>query len=118
GGLESDFVLLEAWQMKLVYWGMRRPGLAQWMPSRLRRGIQETRVILLNSGYKVLFGGDAWRKRLAALQAPWPTSRMTLEDFERHTSAFWQKAVWVAKKIARPEPRSALHWLHKLIVEH
>jgi hypothetical protein len=63
-GLEADFVLLTAWQMKLVYWGMKYPGLAEWMPDRLRRGILETRVILLGSGHRVLLGGRAWEKRL------------------------------------------------------
>lgn len=38
--------------------------------------------------------------------------------FVRHTAAFWQKSIWVAKKIARPEPRSAMHWLHRLVVDH
>ena len=43
---------------------------------------------------------------------------MSTEEFSRHVAAFWQKSVWVAKKIARPEPRSALHWLHKLVIQH
>lgn len=118
GGLEADFVPLAAWQMKLVYWAMRRPGWANWMPTRLIRGIQETRVILLGSGHRVLIGGKAWEKRLTALDTPWATRRMSAKDFAQHTAAFWQKSVWVAKKIARPEPRSAMHWLHKLVVEH
>jgi hypothetical protein len=118
GDLEADFVLLAAWQMKLVYWGMMHPEWAEWMPDRLHRGILETRVILLGSGYRVLVGGDAWEKRLNALEVPWEARRMSAEDFNRHLAAFWQKSVWVAKKIARPEPRSAMHWLHKLVVEH
>jgi hypothetical protein len=116
--LEADFVLLTAWQIILVYWGMRRPGWSSWMPARLVRGIYETRTILLNSGYRVLVGGEDWARRLTALQTPWPPCRMSVEEFEDHVAAFWQKSVWVAKKIARPEPRSAMHWLHKLIVEH
>ena len=118
GGMEADFVLLKTWQMKLLYWGMNYPKRAAWMPSRLHKGILETRVILLNSGYRVVVGGGDWEERLNALRVSWPTLQMTEEEFEQHTSAFWQKAVWVSKKIARPELRSAMHWLHKLVIEH
>lgn len=118
GGLEADFIPLAAWQMKLVYAGMRHPGWAARMPARLRRGIHETRVILHNSGHRVLVGGAAWERRLEALRVAWPEARLERADFERHNGAFWQKAVWVAKKIARPEPRSAQLWLHKLTGEH
>jgi hypothetical protein len=115
---EADFVPLANWQMKLVYWGMCYPRFAHRMPTSLRRGILETREILLNSGYRVLIGGKAWERRMEALLVPWANTRMGMEDFQRHSAAFWQKSVWVAKKIARPEPRSAMHWLHKLITEH
>ena len=118
GGMEADFIPLAAWQMKLVYWGMRHPGWVNCMPARLHRGILETRVILLGSGHRVLIGGKEWEQRLTALEVPWATRRMSAEEFSDHTAAFWQKAVWVAKKIARPEPRSAMHWLHKLVLEH
>jgi len=118
GGLEADFVLLAAWQMKLVYWAMRHPAREGLFPARLRRGILETRVILLGSGHRVHIGGHEWERRLSALQVPWRNRRMSNEELERHAGAFWQKSVWVAKKIARPEPRSALLWLHKLIGEH
>lgn len=40
------------------------------------------------------------------------------DEFVSHAAAFWPKAVWVFKKIARPEPRSAMHWLHLLSVQH
>jgi hypothetical protein len=118
GGLEADFIPLAAWQMKLVYWAMLRPEWVKWMPARLLRGIQETRVILLGSGHRVLIGGKEWETRLRALKVPWAARRMSAEEFCKHTGAFWQKSVWVTKKIARPEPRSAMHWLHKLIVDH
>lgn len=118
GGLEADFILLTNWQMKLVYWCMRHPDWVKWMPARLHRGILETRVILLGSGNRVLIGGKAWEKRLTALDVPWISLRMSKEEYSKHTAAFWQKSVWVAKKIARPEPRSAMHWLHKLVTEH
>ena len=118
GGLEADFILLANWQMKLVYWCMRHPEWVRWMPARLHRGILDTRVILLGSGHRVLIGGKGWAKRLTALDVPWTSLRMSVEEYGRHAAAFWQKAVWIAKKIARPEPRSAMHWLHKLIIEH
>jgi hypothetical protein len=117
-GLEADFIPLANWQMKLVYWGMNYPKLADWLPARLRRGILETRVILLNSGSRVLVGGKGWEKRMTSLGVQWPNRRMSPEEFSKHAAAFWQKSVWVAKKIARPEPRSAMHWLHKLVTEH
>lgn len=119
GGMEADFVPLASWQMKLVYFAMRRPQLAGLMPLRLHRGIQETRAFLLGSGYRVLIGGADWEERISiGLQVPWAERRMSSAEFETHAAAFWQKAVWVFKKIARPEPRSALHWLHKLVLEH
>ncbi len=117
-GFEADFVPLAAWQMKLVYWCMQRPGLKGWMPDRLQRGIVETRTFLLGSGYRVLIGGERWIKRLEATRIDWPAKAMSAEEFERHVGAFWQKAVWVFKKIARPEPRSAMHWMHMLVVGH
>lgn len=118
GGLEADFIPLASWQMKLVYWCMRHPEWAEWMPIRLHRGIIDTRVILLGSGHKVLIGGEPWEQRLDALRVVWDTLRMSVEEYGKHNAAFWQKSVWVAKKIARPEPRSAMHWLHKLVLEH
>jgi hypothetical protein len=118
GGLEADFVPLAAWRMKLVCWCMRHPEWAAGMPAGLRHGITETRVILLNSAHRVLVGGAPWENRLSALAVAWPSRRMSAAELNRHAAAFWQKAVWVTKKIARPEPRAALHWLHKLIVEH
>lgn len=118
GGLEADFVPLATWQMKLVYWSMRHPDWGNWMPARLHRGILETRAFLLGSGYRVLVGGKAWEQRLTALDAKWAGLSMGAEEFSRHIAAFWQKSVWVTKKIARPEPRSAMHWMHKLITDH
>lgn len=118
GGLESDFVPLATWQMKLVYWGMRHPEWIKAMPVRLHRGILEARAFLLGSGYRVLVGGKAWEQRLTALDVEWAGLLMGAEEFSLHAGAFWQKAVWVTKKIARPEPRSALHWLHKLVTDH
>ena len=117
-GLEANFIPLASWQMKLVYWSMRHPEWVKWMPARLHRGINDTRVILLGSGHKVLIGGKAWEQRLTALNVPWASMRMSAEEFSKHAAAFWPKSVWVAKKIARPEPRSAMHWLHKLVIEH
>lgn len=118
GGLEADFVPLAAWQMKLVYAGMGLHGWAAWMPERLRRGIQETRGFMLGSGYRLLVGDAAWARRFAALQKPWELPELSEKDFRRHAEEFWPKAIWVYKKIARPEPRSAMHWLHLLVVQH
>lgn len=115
-GLEADFMPLASWQMKLVYAGMRHPGWANLMPYRLRHGIQETRGFLLGSGHRLLVGSPVWEKRFEALQIEWPAVAMTAAEFAQHTTAFWQKAAWVFKKIARPEPRSAMHWLHLLVM--
>lgn len=117
-GWEADFIPLANWQMQLVYWGNRHPGLARWMTARLRNGIRETRRFMLGSGYRVLIGGAAWERRLEALQVDWPEPGLTLAEFSANAGAFWQKAVWVFKKIARPEPRSAAHALQLLAVDH
>jgi hypothetical protein len=118
GGFEADFVPLPSWQMKLVYSAMRHPDWAERMPLRLRDGIAETRAFLLGSGYRVLIGGREWERRLSAVKVAWPDRKMSEAIFCSHVGAFWQKAVWVAKKIARPEPRSAMHWLHILVTDH
>ncbi len=117
-GLEADFVPLAAWQMKLVYAGMKHPGWASWMPHRLRRGIQETRAFMLGSGFRLLAGNSEWHRRFSALETAWPAMELAEDEFVSHAAAFWPKAVWVFKKIARPEPRSAMHWLHLLSVQH
>ena len=117
-GLEADFVPLAAWQMKLVYAGMRHPGWGHLMPCLLRHGILETRAFMLGSGYRVLLGGANWERRLTALEFVWPETELAAEEFANHTAAFWQKAVWIFKKITRHEPRSAMHWLHLLVVHH
>jgi len=116
GGWEADFVPLASWQMKLVYWGMRYPEWT-WMPSRLRRGIQETRAFLLGSGYRVVLDRSCWKRRLDALQVDWPLRAMSAQEFENDVSGFWQQGVWICKKILRAESRSAMHWLHKLVTD-
>lgn len=118
GGWEADFIPLAAWQMRLVYAAMRRPGLARWMPGRLRRGVLETRAFLLGSGHRLLVGGPAWARRLEALTVPWPAPELTAAQFAGHVNAFWPQAVWLAKRIARDEARSAVLWHGKLLLEH
>lgn len=117
-GLEADFVPLPVWQMKLVYAGMKHPDWARWMPAKLRRGIHETRKFMLGSGYRLLIDASDWERRFSALAMDWVDAGLSAKDFVGHTEAFWQKAVWIFKKIVRPEPRSAMHWLHLLVVHH
>ncbi|MDI1319068.1 MAG: aminoglycoside 6-adenylyltransferase, partial [bacterium] len=109
-GFEADFVPLAVWQMKLVYAAMQHPARVRWMPRRLVRGIQETRGFML--------GGVDWERRFAALALAWPAIELSAGEFAQHVTAFWQKAVWIFKKIVRPELRSAMHWLHLLVVHH
>lgn len=118
GGWEADFVPLASWQMKLVYWAMKRPGFANWMPRRLRIGITETRAFMLGTGYRLLVGHAVWESRFNALDIPWADPGLSLVEFGGHIEAFWQKSVWIGKMIIRPEPRSAMHWLHILVTEH
>jgi len=117
-GYEVDFIPLAAWQIKLVFAGMNYPRKAALMPKRLKNGILELREIYQNSGARLLLGGKSWEKRLATLRIPWAEPQMQEEEFCRHVSEFWQRSVWVAKKIARPEPRSAMLWLNRLVLEH
>jgi hypothetical protein len=104
--------------MKLVYWAMRFPAHADLMPGRLRRGIRETRAFMLGTGHRLLVGSPSWARRFEALQQPWPDPGLSAGEFAGQVGAFWQKSVWVCKKIARPEPRSAMHWMHGLVTEH
>ncbi|MBL9218764.1 MAG: aminoglycoside 6-adenylyltransferase [Opitutaceae bacterium] len=108
-GWEADFVLLSAWQMKLVCFAMRHPQAQGWFPGALRRGICNFRLIA-GPGHRVVLGGSAWEQRYAALSGPWPTPGFVADDFQRHTAAFWRHAVWVAKKILRGELRAAMRW--------
>lgn len=118
GGWEVDFVPLASWQMRLVYWAMRHPKYARWMPRRLHKGVLETRSFMLGTGYRLLVGHASWNTRFAALEIPWADTGISLVEFKNHVDAFWQKSVWICKKIIRPEPRSAMHWLHMVVIEH
>lgn len=109
GGYEVDFVPISVRAMKLVYWAMARPGLRRFYPSVLRAGVANTRLIA-GPGCKVVIGGEAWERRVAALAVSWPGKSFTAEDFTFHVSAFWRHAVWIFKKIARGESRAALRW--------
>ncbi len=117
GGHEVDFVPLATWQMKLVYWAMARPGLAWIYPAAVRRGIANTRLVVC-PGHRVVLGGAAWERRLAALMVPWPEPTFSEQDFQMHCGAFWRHAVWVQKKIARGELRAAQRWNHVEVLEH
>lgn len=109
GGWEVDFVLLSAWQMKLVCWAMQRPGAQAYYPATLRRGIRNLQLVA-RPGCKVVLGGAAWEKRYAAMTMDWPTVQLSAQDFEFHIAAFWRHAVWVGKKTLRGEVRAALRW--------
>jgi len=117
GGLEADFIPLAAWQMKLVYWAMARPGLGRIYPDALRRGIANTRLVV-GPGYKVIMGGSAWENRLGALSVNWPDRDLSLMDFQSHIAAFWRHAVWVQKKCFRGESRAALRWQQVELTDH
>lgn len=117
GGFEADFVPLTAWQMKLVYWAMARPGLRRLYPRALRRGIENTRLVV-GPGYRVILGGRAWEARLAALATAWPVKDFSADDLHFHAAAFWRHAVWVQKKLARGESRAALRWQQVELTDH
>lgn len=117
-GLEVDFVLLAAWQMKLVYWAMARPGLGRLYPKVLINGIHNTQRVV-GLGHRVVCGNPAWEGRLAALKTPWLEQKMiSSEDFAQATSAFWRHAVWLLKKIARGELRAAARWYTLEMFDH
>lgn len=116
GGREADFVVLAAWQMKLVYWAMARPWTRHFMKSALLRGIAQARLFV-GPGYRVIHGGSAWVRRLSALDVPWPAMDFKVADFQSLLSGFWRHAVWVQKKIMRGENRAALRWLQIEVTE-
>jgi Streptomycin adenylyltransferase len=117
GGHEVDLVLMPSRLMKLVYWAMARPAWRGLYPAMLRRGIADTRVVV-RPGYRVVLGGVAWEKRLAAAAAPWPEEAFSSVDFEFHVRGFWRHSVWVQKKIARGEVRAAARWKHVELMDH
>lgn len=112
-----DFVPLAGWQMRLVYWAMRRPKWRRFMPAKLRRGIHETRAFMLGNGWRMIKGGPQWSERLGSLSVEWPVPGMTAVRFQELQAEFWPRAVWLVKKIARGENRSAVLWLAKLNLE-
>ncbi len=112
-----DFIPLPAWQMKLVYWAMCHPNWSNWMPRRLRSGIHETRAFMLGGGYRLLAGDLNWNRRMQALQVAWRMPIMSAEQQAQHVNAFWTQAVWLCKKVARSEYRSAIHWTSKLMID-
>jgi hypothetical protein len=114
GGWEADFIPLAAWQMRLVYWAMKYPGLRGLMPERLRSGIHETRDFMLGSGYRLLAGDRRWLTRLESLQVDWPTRVMGKEKFLEIQSAFWTRAIWLCKRITRSEHRAAMYGMNQL----
>jgi hypothetical protein len=116
GGWEADFVLLPAWQMKIVYWAMAHPGGRRFYPRSLLNGIHGVRLFV-RPGYRVLVGGGAWERRLKALAIDWPEHLFTESDFRENLAGFWRHAVWVHKKIMRGEVRAALRWYHDELVE-
>jgi hypothetical protein len=71
---------------------------------------------MMGTGYRLLVGSSDWHHRLTALKHNWPEVELELTEFNQHVTSFWQKSVWILKKIIRPEPRSAMHWLHLLMV--
>lgn len=117
GGWEVDFVLLAAWQMKLVCAAMRHPGWQAWYPSTFRTGIANQRLVA-RPGYRVIIGGPTWERRFAALAVAWPAAGFTAGDYEQHVAAFWRHAVWVAKKTLRSELRAAQRWQHVEMQDH
>jgi hypothetical protein len=87
------------------------------MPAALRRGIANLRLFA-GPGCRVVLGGPGWEKRVKALQTNWPVTGFGADDFQRHISAFWRHAVWIAKKILRGELRAALRWHQIELREH
>jgi hypothetical protein len=116
-GFEVDFVPLAAWQMKLVYAGMKRPSWMRLYPSVLLQGIANTQLVV-QPGYRVILGGEEWERRLEALGVAWPKRLFGDTDFEFHTRAYWRHAVWATKKAARGEVRAALRWHQVESTEH
>jgi hypothetical protein len=117
GGWEADFVLLAAWQLKLVCVAMRHPGWQGWYPPALRTGIRNLRLVA-RPGYRVVLGGEAWERRYAALAVAWPDPGFSAADFDHHVAGFWRHAVWVARKTLRGELRAAVRWQHVELREH
>ncbi|MBI2497292.1 MAG: hypothetical protein HYV75_05015 [Opitutae bacterium] len=117
GGWEADFVLLTAWQIRLVCAAMRHPGWAAWYPPALRAGIHNLRLVA-RPGHRVILGGPAWERRYAALTADWPEPEFSAGDFAGHVAAFWRHATWVARKTLRGELRAAVRWQHVELREH
>ena len=109
GGFEADFVLVPTWHMKLALGAMRYPWAERYYPAALRRGIRNLRLIAA-PGCQLVVGDEGWRGRLTALNAPWPVSAMSEQEFTSQVTGYWRHMVWVRKKAVRGENLAAQRW--------
>ncbi len=111
-GYEVDFMPVAAWQLKLAYFLMQRSWLASKIPLGAQRGIRLLRLVV-KPGFRVIKGTAIWSNRMEALKRPWPEAIMNYKEFVFHQSAFWRRATWILKKLARGEFRAALrsYWI-------
>lgn len=113
---EADFIVLPAWQLRIVFALLRFPRFARFWPPPLRHGVRDLRIVAC-PGWQVLKGGATWEARYARLgrDVPWP--RLTERELRAHASAFWAASVWVAKKLGRGEVRAAQREFHRVLTE-
>lgn len=116
GGVEADFVILRAIELRIAFAALRAPGLAALWPPPLKLGVRDLKIVAC-PGWRVVKGGAAWERRYARLGAtpPWP--RLDERAFREICAAFWAAAVWTGKKLARGELRAAQRHFHLTLVE-
>ncbi|MBI2513799.1 MAG: aminoglycoside 6-adenylyltransferase [Opitutae bacterium] len=116
GGVEADFVILRAVELRIAFAALRAPGLASLWPPPLKFGVRNLKIVAC-PGWRVVKGGAAWERRYARLGATLPWPRLDEREFRGVCAAFWAAAVWTAKKIARGELRAAQRHFHLTLVE-
>ena len=116
GAAEVDFIVLPAWQMRVVFGVLRFPSTERAWPAPLRAGVRDLRIIAC-PGWQLVHGSAAWEHRYRRLGAavPWPA--LAHKDFHGHVAGFWAAAIWTAKKIARGESRAAQREINRVLVE-
>lgn len=119
GALEADFVVLDALDLRIAFAAMRYPASRFLWPPILRRGIEQLRIIAA-PGWKVIKGGEPWKRRYERVGPPSDNPLLKGLDFERFEQMdgnFWAQAVWAAKKALRGEYLACQRGVHEHLVE-
>jgi hypothetical protein len=115
GALEADFVVLRHLEVVVATLALRWPGTSRLWPQSLRRGVTNLRIVV-GPGWKMIKGGDPWKKRYSRITPERPA--LTEAEFKKMSGEFWTQLVWAAKKVQRGEFRAGQRGFHEHLLEN